>query len=139
MIITPSTVKEELKTLKHNVMVLGGHVVQEWEPSCDYVVMNKLELTVKAVCALLAGKFIVTPSFFADMLVAVQTKKTIPDPNNFLPTCVEKNIPPGSTFSPIIGRAELFKGKVFVFCTQKHLKKMNVAVEAGGACLTFTI
>ncbi len=130
MIVTPSAVKE-LKELKTAVMTLGGHMVQEWTNECDYVIMESLSLTVKVACALLAAKYIVTPDFFQDMLQCAKTKKPYPNPNNYLPTIAEKHIE-GQTFEPISVRSQLFDGKIFVFASPKHLKKLEQAVLAGG-------
>lgn len=112
-------------------MTLGGHLVPEWVEGCNYVIMDAVTLTVKVVCALVAVKNIVTPVFFQDMLQAMNNNKPCPDPIDFLPPVLEEQIK-NHSWEPFADRAKLFKGKTFVFCGTKHMKKMGLAVEIGG-------
>jgi nijmegen breakage syndrome protein 1 len=132
LVVSPSTIKDVAK-LKKTVMTLGGHMVNEWSPNCDYVVMESLTLTVKAVCALLSAKSIVTSAFFDDLYECIITKKKRPHPNNFLPPLGEKRLQTdGLSFKPNPLRSQLFEGKTFLFSNQKQIKMIGVVVKCGG-------
>jgi len=135
MVVTSSTLgsaeSAELKNILHK---LGGHFVPEWKEKCDYVVMEKITLTIKVTCAVLAAKFIVTPAFFKDYLSAVETKKTtLPKPQDFMPPIVEAQlINSNASFAPNKKRTTIYKEKLFLFENAKVLKKIGICARAGG-------
>jgi len=113
-------------------------MVMEWMDKCDYVVMDTLTLTVKAVCAILSAKHIVTPAFFNDLYECVKTKKGYPNPNNFLPVPGEKVLSDkGVSLKPDERRTQLFEGKTFLFANAKHMKKVGAAIQCGGELILF--
>lgn len=132
-VITTSSVKATGE-FKERIIKLGGHYVNEWNVKVTHLVMESLTLTVKAVCALLAAKPIVTSAYIENLLSCIQEKKDLPSTNQFLPTITEKGMTSmdESTFYPNTARTTLFAGKTFLFCTAKHLKKLAAAIEAGG-------
>ncbi|CAL8118775.1 unnamed protein product [Orchesella dallaii] len=133
LVVTTSSVKAT-QDFKNKICKLGGHFINEWSVYVTHVVMDSITLTIKAVCALLAAKPIVTQAYITDLLSSYETHKPEPDPNNFLPPVAEKGLSKidDSTFYPNPGRTTLFAGKTFLFCTQRHLKKLLPAIIAGG-------
>lgn len=137
LVVTPSTLtREETESLRENVWKLGGHCARDWVPECDFVVMNGVTLTTKAVSALLSGKHIVTPDYFRELLVSFETGtyiNTTVDPKDFEPPFAEREIPVMNiNLQPDAGRAHLFEGKIFVVANAKQRKKVGATIAAGG-------
>ena len=135
LVATSSTLSNSGE-LKNILCQLGGHLVGEWKEKCDYVVMDKVSLTIKVVCCVLSGKRIVLPSFFQDYLSAVEAKKTsYPKPHNYFPpiSAAEAALCTlDCSFQPNPRRKTLFQGKLFLFDTHKNMKKLGIAIKCGG-------
>ncbi|KAK2164940.1 hypothetical protein LSH36_57g04077 [Paralvinella palmiformis] len=112
---------------------LGGHIINECHKGCDALIMNNLSITIKAVCALICQKPIVTPKYLEDKLKALQAGTKQPNPEDYLPQLDESQLNPEDvTFTPNPQRQELFQGMHFIFLTRKQFKKMSEAITLGG-------
>ncbi|ODM94934.1 Nibrin [Orchesella cincta] len=126
--------------LESMVEKLGGHCVNEWSSSVTHLVMEEVKLSLKAVCALLAGKPIVSPAFFSALLSAYdEGNNQLPDPNHFLPPVAIINNGSASrvnetAFFPNPNRSTLFEGKTFLFGNKQRLEIMKPVVLEGGGC-----
>lgn len=89
---------------------------------------------LKVVCALAAGKPIVTPDYwrvFSQAFNSIQTKH--PDCKQFLPPLAEDMLDPSKvSFHPNPARAKLFCGTTFVAITAKQLSRIKPMVETAG-------
>ncbi|XP_042320662.1 nibrin isoform X2 [Sceloporus undulatus] len=119
--------------LNNSIHQLGGHVVNEWKEECTHLVMVSVKITVKTICALICGRPIVKPEYFAELIKAIEAKKKFPTPESFYPPVNEpsiKNEKLDLTICP--GRKTIFKGKTFVFLTAKQYAKLSPAIKLGG-------
>jgi hypothetical protein len=55
-------------------------MVSEWQKGCSHLVMEALSFTVKVIYALVTCSPIVIPSFFDDLVKAVDSKSELPSP-----------------------------------------------------------
>lgn len=119
---------------KSKIVKLGGHFVNEWSGLITHVLMESITLTIKAVCALLSAKPIVTPKYVEDLVAAFEKGKAPPEAKKYVPPITEKGMTQldETLFYPNTARTTIFAGKTFLFCTSKHLKKLALAVEVGG-------
>jgi uncharacterized membrane protein YcgQ (UPF0703/DUF1980 family) len=61
-------------------LIIGGYMVNEWQKGCSHLVMEALSFTVKVIYALATCCPIVTPSFFDDLVKAIDSKSELPSP-----------------------------------------------------------
>ncbi|KAK8741401.1 hypothetical protein OTU49_002202 [Cherax quadricarinatus] len=134
LIVTTSTLQLASRdVLTDALLKLGGHLVDEWSNACLYLVMTNITFTVKVVCALAAGRYIVTPEFFTKLLDAVINKTSHPNPAEYNPPLKEMTINSGKvSFVPDERRKTLFSGCTFLFSSEKQLKRMAQAIALAG-------
>ncbi len=95
--------------------------------------MDKITLTIKVVCAVLAAKHIVMPSFFRDYLASIEAGTPRPKPQDYLPQVMEASLRTAAiSFLPDPKRKSLFRGKLFLFESPKIMKKLGITVKLGG-------
>jgi nijmegen breakage syndrome protein 1 len=59
-------------------------MVNEWQKGCSHLVMEALSFTVKVIYALATCCPIVTPSFFDDLVKAIDSKSELPLPEKLV-------------------------------------------------------
>ncbi|XP_046843588.1 nibrin-like [Xenia sp. Carnegie-2017] len=112
--------------MKAQLSKLGGAVVNEWKKGCSHLIMEALSFTVKVIYALVTCIPIVKPSFFDDLVMAVDTKNELPLAKNYMPPIKEELIDPKTvSFHPNEARRSVFLGKLFLFSDQKQVKCVN--------------
>ncbi|XP_057291134.1 nibrin-like isoform X2 [Hydractinia symbiolongicarpus] len=124
--------------VKSNTQKLGGNIKSDWAAEATHLIMEKLVFTIKVVCALACGKWIVTPKFLEDMLDSCDKKKRnmLPLESEYLPPVTEHTlINQEILFSPNAKRKTLFVGKVFITIAAKQYKRMKKAVECAGGSI----
>ncbi|KAK3877727.1 hypothetical protein Pcinc_017583 [Petrolisthes cinctipes] len=134
LVVTTSAVQPESKTaVTQALLTLGGHLVSEWGLSCSYLIMNSITLTVKVVCALASGHYIVTPTFLTNLANAVVKRTRHPKPAEYQPPLQEVSISgTQASFTPDERRQKLLTGLTFLFSTAKQFKRMGLAVTLAG-------
>ncbi|KAH0617581.1 hypothetical protein JD844_015990 [Phrynosoma platyrhinos] len=145
LVVCSSCLDVSQKTMLNKcIHQLGGHVVNEWKEECTYLVMASVKITVKnygsnyplylqTICALICGRPIVKPEYFAELIKAIEAKQKFPTPESFYPPINEpsiKNEKLDLTICP--GRKTIFKGKTFVFLSAKQHAKLSPAIQLGG-------
>ncbi|CAG7645023.1 unnamed protein product [Allacma fusca] len=130
--VASSLSNEDKKEVKEIVWKLGGHFESNWSTKANFVVMSEVTLTIKAVCGLLAGNYIVTPQYFKDLLRSIESNQPAPEPREYEPRFVESIPETGVNLQLNPARKKLFAGKTFVFSTSQQAKRLSVAVTAGG-------
>ena len=125
------------KNLKLQLGKLGGYLVNEWQKECSHLVMEELSFTFKVIYALVTCSPIVTPSFFDDLIKAVDCKSESLSSEKYMPPIKEDLIDPKVvSFHPNNARKSVFTGKLFLFLEKKQYKKLEQAVVlAGGKAL----
>jgi len=133
-VVTPSCLEKiPKKELQKVITALGGHLVRDWRDNCELLVMPKINVTIKVVCALNKQKHIVVPDYLQDLLNHyLDNKIPKPDPKNYLPEVVDTEVPPGVSFLPDERRGVLFKDVQFYFLSAMQFNKTNVAVSTAG-------
>ncbi|XP_031222411.1 nibrin [Mastomys coucha] len=119
--------------LNQAILQLGGLTANNWTEECTHLVMSSVKVTIKTICALICGRPIVKPEYFAELLKAIESKKQLPGIESFYPPIDEPAI--GSKSVDLSGRHErkqIFKGKTFVFLNAKQHKKLSSAIAFGG-------
>ncbi|KAJ1192964.1 hypothetical protein NDU88_002270 [Pleurodeles waltl] len=123
----------EKSALNQALLQLGGHVVNNWTEECTHLVMNSVKVTIKTICALICMRPIVKPDYFSELIKAIKTKQSLPEPESFYPPVDEPSI--NSDNFDLSGRQErrnIFSGKTFLFLNAKQHKKLSPAVSLGG-------
>ena len=59
-------------------------MVNEWQKGCSHLVMEALSFTVKVIYALVTCCPVVTPSFFDDVVKAVDSTSELPSPEKYV-------------------------------------------------------
>ncbi|KAL8181940.1 UNVERIFIED_CONTAM: hypothetical protein K2H54_035695 [Gekko kuhli] len=119
--------------LSQNVLQLGGHVVSEWKEDCTHLAMVSVKVTVKTICALICGRPITKPEYFAELIKAIQTKQQLPKLESFHPPVDEPTIRNEKLDLAVCpARRVIFRGKKFVFLSAKQHAKLSPAVTLGG-------
>ncbi|XP_059176105.1 nibrin-like isoform X2 [Physella acuta] len=132
-IATTSCLEKAPKKCLHKVMsLLGGHIVREWRPTCDLLIMSNINVTIKVICAINNQKHIVTPQYLDDLYSYHRGEKEKPDPFKYLPEVVDQEVPQGVSFHPDIRRATLLEGLKFYFLSALQFNKTNLAVSTAG-------
>lgn len=124
--------------VKSSTQKLGGNIKSDWAAEATHLIMEKLVFTIKVVCALACGKWIVTPKFLEDMLDSCDEKKRnmFPLESEYLPPVTEHTLVNQEIlFSPNAKRKTLFLGKVFITIAAKQYKRMKKAVECAGGSI----
>ncbi|XP_077208069.1 nibrin isoform X2 [Paroedura picta] len=119
--------------LNQNILQLGGHVVSEWKEECTHLAMVSVKVTVKTICALICGRPITKPEYFAELIKAIQTKQELPKLESFHPPVDEptiRNEKLDLTARP--ARRVIFRGKKVVFLSAKQHAKLSPAITFGG-------
>ncbi|XP_067137643.1 nibrin [Centruroides vittatus] len=120
---------EEKKSLKQSIQKLGGHVVSDWQTDCTHLVMKEIKVTIKAVCAMVSLKPLVTATYFEDLLQAIWKKKDHPNDKSYLPKLGEPILVNEKvSFEPNPHRAKLFENKTFICTSQKQYKKIQLGI-----------
>lgn len=134
LVVTSSCLDSAVKkTTRHHLSLLGGHMITEWQKDCSLLIMSKLSVTIKVICALISQKYVVSPVYLEQYTKYLQGTEEKPDPVRFLPDLAESQLDQESvSFSPDIRRKTLFEGKTFYFMSEKQLKKMSLAIELAG-------
>nr|XP_056710366.1 nibrin [Euleptes europaea] len=119
--------------LNQNILQLGGHVVSEWKEECTHLAMVSVKVTVKTICALICGRPITKPEYFAELIKAIQAKHQLPKPESFQPPVDEPTIRSEKLdLAACPARRVIFRGKKFVFLSAKQYAKLSPAVTLGG-------
>ncbi|XP_076039781.1 nibrin [Oratosquilla oratoria] len=134
MVCTTSAVDNEArKVISKTIEKLGGHLLSDWTDDCTLLVMKSITLTVKVVCALSAGCYIVTPEYLEKLVKAIEEKTEHPEPKDYEPPLEEKSLRKNLvSFAPDAQRKQLFKEIRFVFASEKQMKRMGQAVRIAG-------
>ncbi|KAG8224049.1 hypothetical protein J437_LFUL001126 [Ladona fulva] len=141
LVVTSSTLPTEVKlSLKNLISELGGTLINDWRESCSHLTMESILLTAKVVCALASAVPIVTPEYWTSFKEAIEQKKLPPDPEKFVPPLKEAILNKNKvSFAVNKERKKVFAGKVFVFPTEKQMKKYRTLISAaGGNSITFS-
>ena len=113
---------------------IGGMVIDSWKNEVTHLVMNKIVLNVKVAQALANACYIVSVCFFENLLEAILKKKEHPKEQNFLPPISEEGLDVDiKLFLPNNSRKSLFKDQMFVFFSNKQLKRLGFTCKAAGA------
>ncbi|KAK3578458.1 hypothetical protein CHS0354_038545 [Potamilus streckersoni] len=121
------------KSIKVSMCILGGHIASEWQQDCSLLVMNKISVTIKVICALVALKPIVFPQYLEDYIKHLQGQAPKPEPESYLPVLAESQLDPSlASFSCNPIRKTLFQGMKFIFLQESQLKKMSLAIKLAG-------
>ncbi|XP_014665101.1 PREDICTED: nibrin-like isoform X2 [Priapulus caudatus] len=133
-VVTTSCVDTEDKhSLKAHILRLGGHLVADWRKDSTHLVMNKITVTIKVVCALVSQRAIVTPAYILDLTTAIETRASHPQPHRYIPALAETSISTADvSFLPNQCRSSIFQGKTFIFLSSRQFKKLSLAVSLGG-------
>ncbi|XP_048363513.1 nibrin isoform X2 [Sphaerodactylus townsendi] len=119
--------------LNQNILQLGGHVVNEWKEECTHLVMVSVKFTVKTICALICGRPITKPEYFAELIKAIRAKQQLPKPESFYPPLDEPTIKNEKVdLAACPERRTIFRGKKIVFLSAKQHAKLSPAVTFGG-------
>ncbi|XP_008936973.1 PREDICTED: nibrin, partial [Merops nubicus] len=134
LVVCSSCLDVSQKTALHQaIQQLGGLVVNEWTGECTHLVMVSVKVTVKTICALICGRPIIKPEFFAELIKAIQSRQRLPAHESFYPPVDEPSIGTENLdLSEHHERKKIFSGKTFVFLTAKQHKKLGPAVMLGG-------
>ncbi|RUS76579.1 hypothetical protein EGW08_015657 [Elysia chlorotica] len=120
------------KALQRVMCLLGGHLVRDWRPTCDLLIMSKINVTLKVICAINNQKHIVTPKYLDDLHQHLMSGTDKPDPRQYLPEVVDQEVPPGVSFHPDKRRQTLLEGLKFYFLSPLQFNKTNLAVSTAG-------
>ncbi|XP_005099806.1 nibrin [Aplysia californica] len=132
-IVTASCIeKGPKKALQKTMCALGGHLVRDWRTNCELLVMPKINVTIKVVCALNNQRHIVTPDYLEDLLSFYLGNREKPNPKDYLPEVVDQEVPPGVCFHPDERRETLLNGIKFYFLSAVQFNKTNLAVSTAG-------
>ncbi|XP_052229879.1 nibrin-like isoform X6 [Dreissena polymorpha] len=133
-VVTASCLESASKRKLHQQLcTLGGHVTKEWQMDCSCLLMNKISVTIKAICALVSQKPIVTLDYIDMYIKHLQGSVEKPDPYRFTPSLAETQLDPSDvSFEADSRRKTLFQGKTFVFLNHKQFNKMRLAIELAG-------
>ncbi|XP_015280332.1 PREDICTED: nibrin-like, partial [Gekko japonicus] len=119
--------------LSQNILQLGGHEVSEWKEECTHLAMLSVKVTVKTICALICGRPITKPEYFAELIKAIQTKQQLPKLESFHPPVDEPTIRNEKVDLAVCpARRAIFRGKKIVFLSAKQHAKLRPAVTLGG-------
>ncbi|XP_073406623.1 nibrin isoform X2 [Dendrobates tinctorius] len=123
----------EKSSLTQDVLLLGGHIVNNWTPLCTHLVMTSVKVTIKTLCALVCGRSIIKPEYFTELIKAIKQKTPLPTPASFFPIIDEPSLQSESLdFSENKKRRTVFIDKTVVFVTAKQHKKLSAAIHLGG-------
>ncbi|KAM3927682.1 nibrin [Leptodactylus fuscus] len=123
----------EKNSLTQSLLMLGGHVVNNWTEKCTHLVMTTVKVTIKTLCALICCRSIIKPEYFSEMIKAIQQKKPLPAVASFIPIIDEPSLQSESLdLSENTRRRTVFKDQTFLFLTSKQHKKLSAAVHLGG-------
>uniref|UniRef100_A0A0X3NP52 Nibrin n=1 Tax=Schistocephalus solidus TaxID=70667 RepID=A0A0X3NP52_SCHSO len=122
-----SLVPADLRTtVRSHLLSLGATMLNAWEPRCTLVVMPRLIVTHKVLCALLSGVSIVTPAYLESLINACGGQIfSTPSCADFLPQIEEKGFDGSdkAKFYPNGTRSKVFDGKTFYFMTQSKFQR----------------
>ncbi|XP_063780145.1 nibrin [Pseudophryne corroboree] len=122
----------EKNAVSQAVLVLGGHVVNNWTDKCTHLVMTSLKVTIKTICALICCRSIIKPEYFSEMIKSIQQKKPLPALISFLPIIDEPSLQSESLdLTENEKRKTIFKDKTFLFLAAKQHKKLSPAIHFG--------
>ncbi|KAL5004153.1 hypothetical protein ScPMuIL_017609 [Solemya velum] len=121
------------KTIRSQLLTLGGHMVNEWRKDCSLLVMNSISVTIKVICALISLKPVVKPNYLERYIQYLKGEAREPKIDMYLPELVETQLDPASvTFGKDPKRQTIFQGMKFIFLNPKQFKKMSLAIELAG-------
>ncbi|KAM4688744.1 nibrin isoform 2-T2 [Discoglossus pictus] len=123
----------EKTTLNQTILLLGGHVLNNWTETSTHLVMTSIKVTIKTICALVCCRTIVKPTYFSELIKAIQQKQSLPTITSFIPLLEEPSIKSESLdLSENAKRKSIFQKKVFIFLNNKQFKKLSPAIIFGG-------
>ncbi|XP_002154561.4 nibrin [Hydra vulgaris] len=122
------------KNCKSLIQQLGGKILSEWNLDTTHLIMEKLTFTIKVVCALASGKYIVTPKYFEDLFESCNKKQAkIPLEKSYLPPIAENSLlKMESFFAPDFKRQSLMEGKQLVVLSSSQCMRIRLAFELAG-------
>ncbi|XP_065676049.1 nibrin-like isoform X2 [Hydra vulgaris] len=122
------------KNCKSLIQQLGGKILNEWNLDTTHLIMEKLTFTIKVVCALASGKYIVTPKYFEDLFESCNKKQgKIPLEKSYLPPIAENSLlKMESFFAPDFKRQSLMEGKQLVVLSSSQCMRIRLAFELAG-------
>ncbi|XP_053324246.1 nibrin [Spea bombifrons] len=134
LVVSSSCLSVAEKTaLNQDLLLLGGHMLGNWTENCTHLVMTSIKVTIKTICAMVCCKPIVKPEYFSELTKSIKQKQTLPALTSFIPLIDEPSIKSDSLdLSVNVKRKIIFKGKVFLFLSEKQYKKMAPAITFGG-------
>jgi len=139
-LVTCSFDPNTLDVLQQHARRLGIEMTRNWTEDVKYLVSKKIVLNRKVSCALATASSIVSPDYFQKMVDSWEKdpSDSAPDPNDFTPPVLEKNIDCNSSmYSANFSRKKLFKDKTFVFFSTEQLEKYDAICKfAGGSTLS---
>lgn len=138
LIVSTSCIEsQEKRSLKELIQKLGGHILSEWQENCTHLVMKEIKVTIKAVCAMISLKHMVTINYFQDLIKAIQERKCHPDPENYIPESGEPLLMKENvSFKHRPERTHLFENKTFICTSQKQYKKLHLAITLASGTVT---
>ncbi|XP_053571883.1 nibrin [Bombina bombina] len=74
----------EKTTLNQVIVLLGGHVLNNWAEKCTHLVMTSIKVTIKTICALVCCRPVVKPEYFSELVQAIKQKQVLPAPKSFI-------------------------------------------------------
>uniref|UniRef100_A0A8D0GJ15 Nibrin n=1 Tax=Sphenodon punctatus TaxID=8508 RepID=A0A8D0GJ15_SPHPU len=134
LIVSSSCLDGPGKTDLNNIVLqLGGHTVNDWTEECTHLAMISVKVTVKTICALICGRPIIKPEYFAQLIKAIESKQQLPKLESFYPLVDEPSIGRENVdLSTCQERKIIFQGKTFIFLTAKQHAKLSPAIILGG-------
>ncbi|BHF73315.1 hypothetical protein SprV_0401639600 [Sparganum proliferum] len=122
-----SSASADLRTsVRSHLLTLGATLLHTWEPRCTLVVMPRLIVTHKVLCALLSGVSIVSPAYLENLVGACHKQVfSMPSCVDFLPQIEEKGFDDSdkAKFYPNGKRSNVFDGMTFYFMTQYKFQR----------------
>lgn len=125
--------KTQLETIMEK---LGGALETSINGNCTHLVMTQSMMTLKLLQAMVYRIPIVNVQYFKNILKAIATHSTFPDPSDYIPKLDERfvmgrNVP----FTILPQRGELFNNKIVYFFSMRQYDCYKEIVEGSkGIC-----
>ncbi|GAB6018624.1 hypothetical protein CHUAL_000306 [Chamberlinius hualienensis] len=127
--------KTDKRKVAQNILLLGGHIMNEWTEACTHLIMNKIFMTMKVVNALVSQSPILMPKYIAD---AVDKKAWPSDIKAYEPpidSCPFYTS--DANFQAEPKRQSVLSGKMFfVFSPRQEAKIKCAVLNSGGKVRT---
>ncbi|CAF1115939.1 unnamed protein product, partial [Didymodactylos carnosus] len=143
LVCTSSVGADVTKKLKERLVQLGGHLIEQWKKEMNYLVMDTVKATPKALSSLICQQPIVLVTYFDDYVDSVKKgASTLPNPNDYVPPIAsDEMLRPSDSLASTqddidvrqnIRRKTLFKGKTFLFTTNRSHETLSGLLKFGG-------